>query len=162
MESMYIIILGVASFISGAAIAYFLKIRGIRNKALKLLREAEAEAEVAKKEKIVQAKEKFLQLKMEHEKYIAEKNSKIASLENKQKQRENILNQRRDEIQKKFKEYEIKKKEIETIKQNLSYQVELIDKKNLELEKLHREQVEKLESVAGISAQEAKDLMMES
>ncbi len=162
MESMYIIIIGIASFITGSGIAYFIKIKGIRNKALKLLREAETEAEVSKKEKIIQAKEKFLQLKVEHEKYIAEKNSKIASLDNKQKQREAILNQRRDEIQKKYKEFEIKKKEIDTIKQNLSYQVELIDKKNSELEKLHREQVEKLESIAGISAQEAKDMLMES
>jgi ribonuclease Y len=162
MENIYIIILVVTAFLSGAALAYFLKIKGFKSKAVKLLREAEAEAEVTKKEKILQAKEKFLQLKVEHEKYIADKNSKIAAIENKQKQRETALNQRRDEIQKKYKEYEIKKKEIDTIKQNLSYQVELIDKKNLELEKLHKEQVEKLESVAGISAHEAKEQLMES
>jgi ribonucrease Y len=162
MENIFMIIIGISAFIAGALISYFLKIKAITSKADKLLKEAEAEAEVAKKEKIVQAKEKFLQLKLEHEKYIAEKNSKINAIENKQKQRETSLNQRRDEIQKKQKEYEIKKKEIDTIKQNLSFQVELIDKKNLELEKLHREQVEKLESIAGISGQEAKETLIES
>jgi ribonuclease Y len=162
MGSLYYIITGIAAFLTGATIAYFLKIRGIRSKAVKLLRDAEAEAEVAKKEKIVQAKEKFLQLKMEHEKYIAEKNSKIAAIENKQNQRETILNQRRDEMQKKQKEYEIKKKESDTIKQNLTYQVELIDKKNLELERMHKDQVEKLENIAGISGQEAKEMLIES
>jgi ribonucrease Y len=162
MENIYMIIIGISAFFAGALISYFLKVKAITSKADKLLKEAEAEAEVAKKEKIVQAKEKFLQLKLEHEKYIAEKNSKINAIENKQKQRETSLNQRRDEIQKKQKEYEIKKKEIDTIKQNLSFQVELIDKKNLELEKLHREQVEKLESIAGISGQEAKETLIES
>jgi ribonucrease Y len=162
MESILTLIIGLAAFLSGATIAYFVKIKGIKNKAEKLLHEAQTEAEVTKKEKIVQAKEKYLQLKVEHDKYIAEKNSKIADLENRQKQRETALNQRRDELQKKQKEYEIKKKEVDTIKQNLAYQADLMDKKQVELEKLHKEQVDKLENLAGLSANEAKEMLIES
>ncbi len=162
MDNIYIIIVGIAAFIAGAGIAFFLKIKSLKNKADKILKEAEAEAQVIKKEKILQAKEKFLQLKSEHEKYIAEKNSKISVIENKQKQRESSLNQRRDELQKKQKDFEIKRKEVDTIKDNLTHQLDLVEKKNTELEKITRQQVEKLETIAGISATEAKEQMMES
>ncbi len=162
MDNIIVIIIGVSSFIAGAIIAFFLKIKGLKSKAKKILHEAEAESQVIRKEKILQAKEKFLTLKTEHEKYIADKNLKISVTENRQNQREVSLNQRRDEIQKQQRELEIKKKEIDTIKQNLAFQLELIDKKNQELEKLHKEQVDKLESVAGLSAAEAKEQMIES
>jgi len=162
MDNIIVIIIGITAFIAGALIAFFLKIKGLKSKAKKILHEAEAESQVIRKEKILQAKEKFLTLKTEHEKYISEKNAKIAALENRQNQRETSLNQRRDEIQKQQRDLEIKKKEIDTIKQNLTYQIELVDKKNLELEKLHKEQVDKLESVAGLSAAEAKEQMLES
>ncbi len=157
-----VIIIGISAFIAGALIAFFLKIKGLQSKAKKILHEAEAESQVIRKEKILQAKEKFLTLKTEHEKYISEKNAKIAALENRLNQRETSLNQRREEIQKQQKELEIKKKEVDTVKQNLTYQIELVDKKNLELDKLHKEQVDKLESVAGLSAHEAKEQMIES
>ena len=162
MNNIIVIIIGIVAFTAGALIALFLKIKGLNSKAKNILHEAEAEAQVIRKEKILQAKEKFLTLKTEHEKYISEKNSKIASLENRQNQRETSLNQKRDELQKQQRDLEIKKKEIDTIKQNLSFQIELVDKKNLELDKLHKEQVDKLESVAGLSAAEAKEQMIES
>jgi len=162
MDSIILIIIGVTALIAGASIGYFLKIKALNSKARKILHEAEAESQVIRKEKILQAKEKFLTLKTEHEKYISEKNAKIATLENRQNQRETSLNQKREELQKQQRDLEIKKKEIDTIKQNLSFQIELVDKKNLELEKLHKEQVDKLESVAGLSAAEAKEQMIES
>ncbi|MFN8259032.1 MAG: ribonuclease Y [Bacteroidales bacterium] len=162
MDNIILIIIGISAFITGALIAYFLKIKGLKSKARKILQEAEAEAQVIKKEKILQAKEKFLMLKTEHEKYIAEKNAKISANENRLNQKEVALNQRREESQKLLREVEIKKKEVDTIKQNLAFQLEIVDKKNLELEKLHKEQVEKLESVAGLSAADAREQLIES
>lgn len=174
------VIIGVVSFLLGGYIAYYIKLKVTtkRSEAIKkdILKEADrqaeetknqaekikAEAEVIKKDKILQAKEKFLHLKTEHEKVISEKNTKIASQENKLKQRENTLNQRRDDLQRKAKETEISKKEVEAIRENLNSQIEVVDKKQNELEKLHRKQVEDLQKLAGLSAEEAKNQLVES
>ncbi|TFH38225.1 MAG: DUF3552 domain-containing protein, partial [Bacteroidia bacterium] len=69
-------------FLVGSVISFFLFHVALRRKREKLISEAEAEAEVLRKEKILQAKEKFFQLKAEHEKYIGEKNNKITQSEN--------------------------------------------------------------------------------
>jgi ribonuclease Y len=134
----------------------------IANKSVDILKEAEQNAENIKKDKILQAKEKFLSLKAEHEKYVLEKNNKLAAAENRINQKENSLNQRKEELQKKHKEFDISKKEVDAIRVNLDNQLSLVDKKNIELEKLHREQVEKLEHVAGMSATEAKEQLVNS
>ena len=156
------IIIGLLSLTVGAAVGYYLKLKILGKKSLDIISEAETKAEVIKSEKILKAKEKFLQLKTEHDKFISEKNNKIHSVENKIKQRENNLNQRRDELQRKVKDNEIKRKEVDAIKRNISNQLELIEKKNFELDKSHRKQVEQLEKIAGLSADEAKSQLMES
>lgn len=162
MDTIYLIIVGITSFVLGAILSFILKIKLAGNKARKIIQEAESEAQVIKKEKILQAKEKFLQLKTEHEKYISERNAKIANQENKLKQKENTFHQRREEFQKKQKELELSKKEVDLIKKNLNVQVEIIEKKNVELERLHRQEVEHLENISGLSADEAKQQLIES
>lgn len=124
--------------------------------------DAEAEAEVIKKDKILQAKEKFLQLKSEHEKFVNEKNNKIFASENKLKQLETFLNQRKEEIQKKAKDLETEKRELDIIRENLSHQLEIVEQRNEEVEKLHRQQVEQLQIISGFSAEEAKSQLVES
>lgn len=162
MEYVYIIIVGIVSFTIGGSIAYFLKIKGLRIEAESIIKEAEIEAQGIKKEKILQAKEKFLQLKADNDKYIADRKSKLTVLENKQRQRELSLNQKKDEVFKKQKEVEIKRKEIEGIRSNISHQLELVEKRNSELDRSIKLQVEKLETIAGISAKEAREQMVES
>ena len=76
------IIIGVIAFIVGGGIAFFMGRMTLKNKAKNILVEAESEAEMIKKDKILQAKEKFLQLKSEHEKNINEKNSRVLMIEN--------------------------------------------------------------------------------
>jgi ribonuclease Y len=127
----------------------------LKRKSRRIVSDAEVEAEVIKKEKILQAKEKFLQLKSEHEKMINEKNSRIAQAENRIKQKEQSLSQKIEETQR-------KKNEADAIRENLNSQLELIDKKNEEMEKLHRQQVEQLEAISGLSAEEAKNQLVES
>ncbi len=162
MEYIYIVVVGLVAFIAGGAIAYYFKIKGLTSKADSIIKEAETEAQVIKKEKELQAKEKFLQLKEENDKYVAERKSKLAVLENKQKQKEATLNHKRDELFKKQREVEIKRKEVDSIKKNISNQLELVEKRNAELDKTLKAQVAKLENIAGISAQEAKAQMVES
>ncbi|NMC41806.1 MAG: ribonuclease Y [Bacteroidales bacterium] len=127
----------------------------LKSKKQKMIADAEAEAEVIRKEKIIQAKERFLQLKSEHEKVINEKNSKIAQAENRIKQKELSLNQKLEELQR-------SKNEVEAIRENLGVQMELLEKRSEELEKLHRQQVEKLEVISGLSAGEARSQLVES
>ncbi len=162
MEYIYMVIIGVASFILGGFIAYYLKIKGLNSKADSIIKKAETEAQVIKKEKELQAKEKFLQLKEENDKYISERKSKLSVLENKHKQKEASLNSKKDELFKKQRDLEIKRKEVDSIKANITKQLELVEKRNAELDRTLKQQVEKLEKIAGISAQDAKEQMVES
>jgi len=120
-----------------------------------LIKEAEVKAESLKQEKILQAKEKFLQLKAEHDKAVNERNSQLSQLENKAKQREGDLAKKIEDITK-------KDKELENQRNQLNAQLETYKKRNEEIEKSHRKQVELLEKVSGLSADDAKAQLVES
>ena len=157
------IIIGVAAgFIVGGAFAYLVWDKALKAKKNRIIGEGKAEAEVIKKDKILQAKEKFLQLKSEHEKYINEKNSHLAREENKHKQRETTLNQRRDEVNRKTKEFENTRREVEAIRENLNTQLQRVEHKSEELDKVHKQHLEKLEQISGLSADDAKEQLVES
>ena len=128
---------------------------GLKSKYENILKEAENEAEVMKKNKLLEVKEKFLNKKADLEKEVAARNQKIQQAENKLKQREMVLTQRQEELQR-------KKQEAEAIKANLEAQLEVIDKKKEELDHLQRQEIEKLEAISGLSAEEAKERMVES
>jgi len=149
------IVLAAASLIAGFIGSYLLWPMVLKKKSRKLISEAESEAEVIKKEKILQAKERFLQLKAEHEKVINEKNYKINQAESRIKQKELTLSQKIEEAQR-------KKNEADAIRESLTSQIELVEKRNEELEKLHRQQVDKLEAISSLSAGEAKNQLIES
>jgi len=156
------IIIIVLTLIVGFVLGYFIKIKAMHKKADEIIKEAEAESEVIKKEKILQAKEKFLQLKEKHENAISERNSKIQVEENKLKQRESSLNLRRDELKSKTKEIEVTKSENNAIRENLTKQLQVVDHKTEELEKVYNQHIEKLENIAGISAIDAKSELIKS
>ncbi|ASB50774.1 ribonuclease Y [Alkalitalea saponilacus] len=149
------ILIGVVAFFAGGLITWFIIVKALNSRARKIVRDAEAEAEIIKKDKILQAKDKFLELKAEHEKEINNRNAKMLNLENKLKQKETAFSQRMEE-------YQRKKKEVDTIRENLSTQLELVEKKSEDLDKMLKQQISQLESVSGISADEAKDMLMES
>ncbi|MDD3522590.1 MAG: Rnase Y domain-containing protein, partial [Bacteroidales bacterium] len=154
MENIYII--AAIFLIVGFALGYFVfRTLILKIKAKTLLKEAETEGENIKREKILQAKEKFLQLKTEHEQLIIERNNKIAQAENKLKQREIVMNQQNADIQR-------KNKEVSVLKDTLSSQLELAEKKVEEFEKLRLQQIEKIESMASMSAEEAKAQLIET
>ena len=150
-----IAIISFSALAIGFAASYVLWQTALKAKSKKIISEAEVEAEVLRKEKILQAKEKFLHLKSEHEKVINEKNIWISQSENRIKQKENTLSQKIEEAQR-------KKNEAEAIRENLTAQLELIEKKNEELSRVHHQHVEKLEAISGLSAEDAKNQLMES
>ena len=149
------ILVSVACLIIGGVGAYVFFRYGLKSKYEEILKEAENEAEVMKKNKLLEVKEKFLNKKADLEKEVAARNQKIQQAENKLKQREMVLTQRQEELQR-------KKQEAEAIKANLEAQLEVIDKKKEELDHLQRQEIEKLEAISGLSAEEAKERMVES
>lgn len=156
METVTIIIVSLIGAMAGAGIGfYFVNNIFLKKKKEEILKEAQAKGESIKKEKIFQAKEKFLQLKGEHERYINEKNQQIQQTENKLKQREMQLKQQYSDLQR-------KQSEVDSSRENLKAQMEMVNRKSEEYDKLHKEAVEKIESIAGMSAAEAKDMLMET
>ncbi len=152
---MEIVIIGVVAFLVGGLITWLLISKALKSRSERVVRDAEAEAEVIKKDKILQAKEKFLHLKSEHEKEINARNARILNAENKLKQKETTFSQKFEEIQRKV-------KENEAIRSNLTKQLELVDKKGEEVDRMHKQQVEQLEAISGMSGDEAKEMLMES
>ena len=120
-----------------------------------LIKEAEVKSEAIKQEKILQAKEKFLQLKTEHDKSVQEKNAHIAQSENRTKQKESEINKKVEEINR-------KDKELESAKNQATQQIDLYKHRLDEVEKSHRKQVEMLEKISGLKADDAKAQLMES
>ena len=149
------IVVSIACFIVGGFASYMFFKHGLKSKYDSILKEAETEAEVIKKNKLLEVKEKFLNKKADLEKEVSLRNQKIQQAENKLKQRELVLNQRQEEIQR-------KKLEAEAVKENLEAQLAIVDKKKEELEHMQRQEIEKLEAISGLSAEEAKKRMVES
>jgi len=149
----------IVAFVAGGVIATL--VVAAMNKATQakrreeMQREMERETDVMKKNKMLEVKEKFIQLKAELEKQVAARNSKIQSVETKLKQHELSLSQRQEELQRKLTEADI-------LKENLNNQAQLIEKRKLDLEKMHQQEVVHLETISGLSAGEAKERLIES
>ncbi len=156
------IIVGLVAVLGGGTGSYFLWNFLLNNKSRNIIKEAEIQAEIIQEKKAIQAKEKFLQLKADHELYINERNQRIVGAENKLKQREAIHLQRKEELQRKIKESETAKLDADALRETLNAQLEMIEQKNEELERMHKKQVEQLETVSGISADEAKTQLIDS
>ena len=163
------IAIAVVCFAVGAGLSYVFFRYGLKTRYDNIIKEAETEAEVIKKNKLLEVKEKFLNKKADLEKEVALRNQKIQQVENKLKQREIVLNQKQDEVQR-------KRNEAEAIKANLEAQIAIVDKKKdewdqkkveldkkkEELEQVHQQELEKLEALSGLSAEEAKERLVES
>ncbi|MBE7441617.1 MAG: ribonuclease Y [Flavobacteriales bacterium] len=149
----------VIGLIIGAAIASvvvsIIYKKGLDKKGQQIIEDAKAEGEVQKKEKLLQAKEKFLQLKEEHEKVITERERKINDLENRAKQKNDAASKQIEDVKR-------KELEIDKLREALNHQIEATEKKEAEIEKAHRKQVEQLQVISGLSADEAKNQLMEA
>lgn len=100
------VILAIVAFLVGGALSYGFFKYGLKTKYDTIIKEAETEAEVIKKNKLLEVKEKFLNKKADLEKEVALRNQKIQQAENKLKQREMVLNQKNEELQRKRNETE--------------------------------------------------------
>ena len=150
--TVYIIISSIVALLIGGLLTWLSMRFLLKSRYDSVLREAEKEAEVIKKNKLLEVKEKFLHLKADLEKQVSARNAKIQSAEGKLKQRELTLNQRQEDLQR-------KNCEIDAVKENLATQLELVDRRKQDLEKLHQREIEQLEA---LSADEAKERLIES
>lgn len=126
-----------------------------QTKVKKILKDAESNAEILKKNKLLEAKENFLQLKSEHEQEVNAKNNGINQRENSLKQKEQSLNQKLENANR-------KDQELENSRKNLEKQTEAAVKKQEEVEQLKLQHVQQLESIAGLTAEEAKDQLVDN
>lgn len=149
------IISTVVALLVGGIIGWTLMRIAMKHRAQNIIKEAEAEAEVIKKDKILQAKEKFLQIKAEHEKQATARNNKLIVAENKLKQQETDISRKLEDIQR-------RSKDIQSQQNNIDIQKELIEKKVVELEKLRKQQIEQLEAISGMSGEQAKEKLINS
>ena len=127
----------------------------IRKRREAALKEAEAEGEMLKKEKMLQAKEHFMQLKSNHDRQVNERNQKLQQSEQRAKQLEqNLQNQQRD--------LEQKLKENDRLKEQMQNQFQLLEHKKEEIDQMRREQNVRLEQISGLSSEEAKNILVEN
>lgn len=161
MDPVYIII-GIAALAIGifAGKLIFAKntqkqVDDANSQAQKIIAEAELKAETIKKEKNLEAKEKFVQLKAEHDKEVLERNRKVIESENRAKQKEIAITQKETALDKQI-------KENEAIKENLNKQIDVVNHKRTELEKHQEEHIRRLEKIAGLTAEEAKNQLIDS
>ena len=149
----------IIGFVLGAVIAlavYIIVRKSImKGKRDDIIEKAELEAEKIKNEKIIQAKEKFIQLKSEHDRYVNDKNAQLRDAESRIRQKENTLNQQNGDLQR-------KNREADALKASLQGQQEALERKAEEYERLSAEANKQIESIAGMSAQDAKNLLMEN
>ncbi len=120
-----------------------------------ILRDAKAEGEAIKKEKILQAKEKFIELKSEHEQVILSRDKKIAEAEKRTRDKESQISSELAKAKKAVEEGEKRVKDYD-------HKLDIVERKQEEIEKLHRTQVEQLEIISGLTAEEAKNQIIES
>lgn len=149
------IIVGLVALTLGGAVGFFIFRYVIKGKYNEMVEAANKEAEVVKEKKLLEVKEKFLNKKAELEKEVQQRNSRIQQSENKLKQREISLNQRQEELGR-------RKQEVEQNNQRLENEKKLLAVKQQELEKMQRQEQAKLEELSGLSAEEAKQRLIES
>ena len=149
-----LIIVAVA-LVVGVLAGYMIFRYVIKGKYNEMVAAASKEAEVVKEKKLLEVKEKFLNKKSELEKEVQQRNQKIQQNENRLKQREISLNQRQDEIGR-------KKQELTQLQQRIDNEKKLMLVKQQELEKMQEQERAKLEELSGLSAEEAKDRLIDS
>lgn len=156
------IIIGIVSLITGVLAGKIIFAKNTRKQieeaelqAQSIIKEAGLRAETIRKEKELEAKEKFVQLKSDYDREVMERNRKINESENRARQKEQSINQKEANLDKQI-------KENEAIKENLNRQIEVVNLKRTELEKHQEEHIRRLEKIAGLSAEEAKNQLVES
>ncbi len=162
MNTIITVVIAVASAAIAAGLTLFLTGSMSKKRRSSILKEAEAEAEMIKKERILQAKEKFIQLKSEHDRVVNERNQKIAQSEQRAKQIEAGLEGQKRDLENKGRDLEGRMREAEKLKEQYVAQMGSLDRKKEELAAVIDQQNTRLEAIGGLTADEAKSILVEN
>ena len=155
MDILSVVIGLLAGLLGGGAIVFVVLNSVMKKRREGILKEAEAEGEAIKKEKILQAKEKFLQLKEQHEKEVRERERTVQGSQEKAKQREQQLSRQQQDLAH-------KEKHVDRLKEDLEQKIAGLDRRRDETEKMHQKQVTLLENISGLNAEEARKQLIDS
>ncbi len=150
-----VVIVAIITFLLGLGLAWLAQRFALKKKAKGILAEAERESEVVKQKKLLEVKEKFIQLKSDLEKQVNQRTAKLQQSESKLRNRERNLLQKQEELTK-------KNQELDAIRENLTAQLGIVDSKQTELDELSRRHRERLETLSGLSVEDAKTQLIES
>ena len=160
-STLVIIISGIAGIAGGFIISKFIEksnvsnlIKNAKKEAASILKDANFEAENTKKDKILQAKEKFIELKSEHEQVILSRDKKMAEVEKRIRDKESLVSNELAKAKKINDDYEAKTNEYNS-------KIEILERKQHEVERMHKSQLNQLEVLSGLSAEDAKEQLME-
>ena len=145
------IIIASVALVLGFAIAWLI----LRYSGVSIIKKAQEEAEMIKKNKNIEAKEKFIAMKAEHDKMVQDQQRKQQQTEDRLRQREQQLNQRQGDLQRQQNEYQQQKQKLDQVQQSIEF-------KQRETEKMHKQALQQLETLSGMSADEAKAQLVES
>jgi len=155
------IITGIIGVAAGFTIAKIIEksnisnlIKNAKKEAASILKDANFEAENIKKDKILQAKEKFIELKSEHEQVILARDKKVAEVEKRVRDKESQVSNELAKAKRVNDDFEAKTAEYTS-------KIEVLEKKQAEVDKLHKSQLQQLEVISGLSADEAREQLIE-
>ncbi|MFI3289223.1 MAG: ribonuclease Y [Rikenellaceae bacterium] len=151
MEIVTIIAIAAISSIVAAYAAFYLA----KQRAKTILEKAEADGEMIKKERMLQAKEKFIKLKSDHDRSVNERNQKVAQSEQRAKQMEANLNNQQRDLENKIKDHD-------RLNEKIKSQIEQYDAKKAAVDHIILEQNQKLEQISGMSADDARNTLVEN
>ena len=161
-STLILIITGIIGIAGGYIIAKIMEksnvsgmVESAKKEAALILRDANLEGESTKKDKILQAKEKFIELKAEHEEVIKNREMKVIEVEKRILVKESQVSTELNKAKRVNDEFEAKTLEI-------SGKIEILEKKQFEIDKMHKSQVTQLEVISGLSADDAKNQLVES
>lgn len=161
MDILTILISGIVGIAAGFAISKIIEksnvsnlIKNAKKEAASILKDATFEAENIKKDKMLQAKEKFIELKAEHEQVILSRDRKVAEIEKRVRDKESLVSNELAKAKKINDDYEAKTNEYNS-------KLEILEKKQQEVERMHKSQLTQLEVLSGLSAEDAKEQLME-
>ena len=155
MDLIFVLLIAAGALVLGGVGGYLVFRYVLKGKYREMVDTAEKQAEVIKEKKLLEVKEKFLNKKSELEKEVQQRNQHIQQSENRLKQREISLNQRQEELGR-------RKNDLDNQQTRIDNEKKLLAIKSDELEKMQLKEREKLEEVSGLSAEEAKNRLVES
>ena len=160
-STLIIIISGIAGIAGGFIVAKMMEksnvsnlVQNAKKEAASILKDANLEGENIKKDKILQAKERFIELKSKHEEVILARDRKVAEVEKRVRDKESQISNELAKAKKVNDDFEAKTVEYTS-------KVEILDKKQQEVEKMHKSQLNQLEVISGLSAEDARDQLIE-